>query len=630
MIALVSSTAIAQNSSWLGSPSNTLTTNAPTTAASTPSQVEAAPANLNMSSGNAGFFESGTFERRMDKVFDTDKDSFDFENGTLNWKGKTFNMGDSRLVRARFERYLAMPSNDQDYAAYQAILSEIVARLSASNDRLPYEDVRDCWSKLFDAAEYDVDGKSSLTIANLVYLSWRMSDELKATRGGIIGARENVKAKENFLKRKADFLEFAADKISFANKKNSAVKRTRGTTELVHSTQELQKAVAELSAKETSVQLTAAKAVFLYQSQILTFLMERKFQQAQIAAMFYRHIYRGASQELVVGKEQINQLFNVSNFVPSVDMFENIATEARKDIADGMNAVNALYNKGHLYGVLERLMETFAIGEFDSALAIFPTDKRIDVLRVYKDISALKSLADSKDYGAMVEILENFKKIAPDFPIRETLAKVRTAQRLSDMHLMAAKQSAALGKANDVKASLAEAMKVWPLNPAINEFNKDLVGLASGASRYVQKFDELLARKNYREIMSESPEYAIAFRNDTQRAEALKSIVVKISQIDTIIAQAEEFSKQNNKYLAWDILENARVLDSKDPKLALMIASIAPDVSDYVKMLGKASESEKNGDFAMALNYYISAREIFPASQACRLGIERVAEKYMQ
>ena len=54
-----------------------------------------------------GFFESSTFERTADKIFDTDKDSFDFENGSLNWKGKTFNVGDSRMVRARFERYLA-------------------------------------------------------------------------------------------------------------------------------------------------------------------------------------------------------------------------------------------------------------------------------------------------------------------------------------------------------------------------------------------------------------------------------------------------------------------------------------------------------------------------------------------
>ena len=61
-----------------------------------------------------GFFESSTFERTADKIFDTDKDSFDFENGTLNWKGKTFNVGDSRMVRARFERYLAMPELSQD------------------------------------------------------------------------------------------------------------------------------------------------------------------------------------------------------------------------------------------------------------------------------------------------------------------------------------------------------------------------------------------------------------------------------------------------------------------------------------------------------------------------------------
>ena len=346
--------------------------------------------------------------------------------------------------------------------------------------------------------------------------------------------------------------------------------------------------------------------------------------------MFYRHIFRGTAQEMQVGKDELKELIPISSFLPSVDTFESIATEARKDIRDGMIAVNELIKNGEMYGAFERLMETFALGEFDSELAVLPAEQRRKILKIYKDVSALKTLADTKDWGSMIEILEDFKKTAPDFRSREVLAKVRTAQRVSDMHVMAAKQAAALGKVDDVKTSLAQAMQMWPLNPAISEFNKDLIGLASGATKYIQKFDDLLTRKNYREIVSEAPEYAIAFRQDKERAEELRRIVVRISQIDTLIAQAEEFEKQNNKYFAWDILENARAIDSTDSKLALALARLAPEVSDYVKMLGRAKAEEKKQNYAIALNCYIAAQEIFPASQACRLGIERVASRYVE
>ena len=76
----------------------------------------------------------------------------------------------------------------------------------------------------------------------------------------------------------------------------------------------------------------ATKAVWQFQSQILAFILERKFQQAQISAMFYRHIYRGNAQELQVGREQIKDLVQVSNFTPTADALEMIAIDARKDI----------------------------------------------------------------------------------------------------------------------------------------------------------------------------------------------------------------------------------------------------------------------------------------------------------
>lgn len=579
---------------------------------------------------NTGIFESSTAERFADRIFDVKTDSID-TNGNLRWKGKTFSVGDSRIVRARFERYLSMPANLGDYENYRSILAEIEAQLAANNDNLTLENIKYAWSRLFDAAEYQIDGDSSLVIANLVYLSWRMRDEYENFKSAENEKERDVKAAKFRAKEKAEFMEYASDKmkrLTSRRARNSQSSPTVGTADLGYRLQDLQRQVAELATAKAMKEAVATKAVWQFQSQILAFILERKFQQAQISAMFYRHIYRGNAQELQVGREQIKDLVQVSNFTPTADALEMIAIDARKDIADGMAAVETLYDKGDRYAALERLLETFLIGEQDVVLAVFSPEKREVLRKIYKDAITIKELADSKDWGGVEEVVNEISKLAADFPSREVLSKVKTAQTASNMALLAAKQSAALGAADDVKKNIEKAALLWPLNPGIQAFNDELLGLTKGISTYVKKFDENVERGNFRDIMDEAPEYGIAFKNDSERAKKLREIVVKISQIDSLIAQAAEFERQKSPYFAWDILENASRIDSADPVLARAIARLAPEVSDYVKALNRAKDAENKKEFAAALNYYLAAQKIFPASQACRMGIERVAEKY--
>ena len=300
---------------------------------------------------NTGIFESSTAERFADRIFDVKTDSID-TNGNLRWKGKTFSVGDSRIVRARFERYLSMPANLGDYENYRSILAEIEAQLAANNDNLTLENIKYAWSRLFDAAEYQIDGDSSLVIANLVYLSWRMRDEYENFKSAENEKERDVKAAKFRAKEKAEFMEYASDKVkrlTSRRARNSQSNPTVGTADLGYRLQDLQRQVAELATAKAMKEAVATKAVWQFQSQILAFILERKFQQAQISAMFYRHIYRGNAQELQVGREQIKDLVQVSNFTPTADALEMIAIDARKDIADGMAAVETLYDKGDRY-----------------------------------------------------------------------------------------------------------------------------------------------------------------------------------------------------------------------------------------------------------------------------------------
>jgi hypothetical protein len=131
--------------------------------------------------GTAGDYKSSTAEGGADRVFNVNSDSVDMENGTMQWKGTTMNLGNSRAVRARFERYLAAPTDSGDMKRYVAVLDQIQFLLSAQsiNQENYYRNQQEAFNLLFKAAEYDIDANSSLTIASQVQKVWVMKQEFR-------------------------------------------------------------------------------------------------------------------------------------------------------------------------------------------------------------------------------------------------------------------------------------------------------------------------------------------------------------------------------------------------------------------------------------------------------------------
>ena len=573
-------------------------------------------------------FESKTSENLVDRLFDVNKDSFDLENGSYNWKGKTFNIGNTRVVRARFEKYLSTPVPEQSYKDYKRILDEITSALSASNDNLDDDVIRYEWKRLFDAAEYDIDGNFCMLIANNVYATWRMRSEYDIFRGKENSMELFKKSEESKLIGRM----MTASEVRQPYRRGAGVKDpklTRNSEQNIeHAVQDVAKAAADLTAATAEKELTGIQSVLRYQSQTISFLLGRKFVHAQIACSFYRHLFRGRAQELAVGSKEMKDLFPVSDFVPTNDSLENIALEALNDVRGGMAAVEALYDSNQRYNALMRLMETFVLGEYCLEVQMFPFEKKAVLLKIYRELSTLQKLADNKDYGAIEESVAEMDKLCSDFPSAEILSGVKTAQRVSNMHLMAARQAAAAGNAEEVQRNVAEAAKVWPLNPQIATLNDEIIGMATGATKYTEKFDSLYNSGSYREIVGEAAEYGLVFAKDPQRAGKLKEIVSKIGQIDMLISQAAEFVAQKNPYYAWELLESAKKIEPEDPSLARAMSNLAPHVADYVKLLSSAANAEKNGNWAEALNLYLAAQKILPASATCRQGIERTAPLY--
>ncbi|MEM8550337.1 MAG: hypothetical protein AAGF10_06055 [Verrucomicrobiota bacterium] len=591
---------------------------------------------MNVGGGN-GMFESDTLRSFSKDIFDTENDAVDFEEGTLNWKGRTFSLGNSRVMRARFERYLASPLLTEDDDAYLSMLSRVHDLLSLvgetevkDDDQLNLE-IYEAWQLLFKTARYEMDGGTSLVIANQVYNVWRIRDEnLDLDTAQVHMEREKRSIQSELVSgdwyNEGEFNEI--QKLKAEGRHTGEV--FEGITEATFRAERLAETQARISAIDAQRVLNGTQAKLQFQSQLLNMLLSRRYEHCLIGCMFYRYVFKGSHSELVVGQEQLEGFVPISDFSPTVETLEFLAREAMADVKIGMRTVDSLYESNELYAALERLQETYYLGEYMPQVIEFPADRKRKLLELYRLVREVQNLSDLKDYDAIDEAVTKIQEIAYDFPSSRVLSAVRSAQRLSNLSLLAAQQSLASGDTERAEASLARATEIWPLNPAIKSFTLDIASRADLSTQATIMFDQLLERQDYRQIFDRRTEFAAALMQDRLRAQQLQEVAERIGNVDMLITAAKEQAKQQNAFEAWEMLLRAQELEALDPELARAKANIAPRVAEFVQAIDAAERAEEDGQLAVSLSRYLAAQDIYPASRTCRVGIERVSEKLIE
>ncbi|MDP0496894.1 MAG: hypothetical protein Q7Q73_11895 [Verrucomicrobiota bacterium JB024] len=601
--------------------------------------AQGTPANantMNVGTGSGGLFESDTLRAFSKDLFDTDSDSVDLEEGTLNWKGRTFSIGNSRVVRARFERYLATPALPDDDDVYLGILGKIEELLSlvgqneVKDDQQLNDEIFEAWQLLFVAARYEMDGGTSLVIANQVYNVWRIRDEnINMDRAQVLIEDEKKKIQNELVSGDwYDKTEFDEVQRLKAQGRHTG-EMFEGVTEATFRAERLAEAQTRIASLEAQRVTNGLQAKLQFQSQLLNMLLSRRFEHCLIGSMFYRYVFKGSHSQMIVGQEQLQGFIPISDFSPTIETLEFIAREAMADVKTGMRAVETLYDGNERFAALERLQETYYLGEYMPQVLEFPPEKKRELLKLYRLVREVQVLADLKDYGAIESTVDQIRELAQDFPAARVLSAVRSAQRLSNLSLLAAQQALAMGQTDKAEHSLARATEIWPLNPAIKSFTLDIANRADISTQATLMFDQLYTREDFRQIYDRRTEFAAALMQDPLRSEQLQQVAERIGTVDMLIAAAQEQSAQDNAYESWEMLLRAGELEPNDPALARAKASVAPRVADFVGAIDAAERAEANGQFAVSLSRYLAAQDIYPASKSCRIGIERVSKKLM-
>ena len=581
------------------------------------------------SGGTAGDYKSSTAEGGADRIFNVNSDSVDMENGTMQWKGTTMNLGNSRAVRARFERYLAAPLDKSDIKRYVAILEQIQSLMSAQNlnQENYYRNQQEAFNLLFKAAEFDIDANNCLTIASQVQKVWSMKQEfrlIEVTKNQLETLR---KVQEGVIINRSDIIEISNDERSDGSAKGKPLaKASSGVTELGYKVKDEARTQAQILAKDAEMTALGLKAKVEFQSQMVTFLMARRYRHSMITSAFYRTLFKGGSQNIVVGAKEVKEFFPISDFVPTLESFDTLSREAIKDVSNGMRTVEELVSRDEKYAAFERMQETFFLGEFEPVVMSYPQEKKREMLELWRDLRELQRLGDERDLGNVEGYVNKVRGRARDFPGAPILSKVTNAMNASNMSLLSAKGAALAGDNVKAEAALERAAKIWPQNPGVKDFATQVVSRQDTLAQKVPEFDRLFTESKWRDIYNKKLEYALALAQDKERSEKLRKVVNRVGELDANIQKASVLASQNNPYLAWDVIVEVYKTESDDLVLAKTRSDIAPLVANYAQLIGHAEKLEKDGAEAAALTAWLSAQDLNPASPACGAAVKRLAK----
>ena len=581
-----------------------------------------------------GMFESNTFLEMANRVFDPSSDSLDFENGSFDWKGKNFNLSEQRAFRSRFERFL-LASPTEEETQYAQLMADIIDRLSVSNNKSD-DAILDTWELLFRASRFDLDGGNSTIVANQVFNAWRIRKE---SRGVTMTQRELSQVRQ-FQQEVVANRALALKNIREKRLGESSNPQGEGeevvsdgtdsiTSEAAFRMLDLAETEARIIALETQSAMTGLQAKLQFQSQIVSFMLQRRFEHALVLAGFYQSIFKGSHQSLEVGKDQLQEFLPGSDLAFTVDSMTFIAREAINDVNKGVDAVNTAYEEKRSLIALERLQEVFFLGEYLTELNKTPVDQRRHLLDLYRSLIEAGELAESKDYIGVSELANEIYKLAEDFPKNRVLSAVETAKSMSDMAVFAASQYRNLGDIDKSRSELQTAIEIWPSNPAIRDFQQETTKLATAGSQGLQIFDDLYKRMDRRGIYERRMDLGFALADDPQRRPLLMEVVEQVARIDLLVNQSKELVKQGESYAAWELLVEAAKIDPSDGPMNQARAELASRVADFVLQIDRAERQAEDGHHAGSLAAYLAAQDIYPVSRLCRQGIQRETSALM-
>ncbi|MEO8615702.1 MAG: hypothetical protein ABI600_11220 [Luteolibacter sp.] len=558
---------------------------------------------------------------------------------TITVGGVAIPLGDNRLLKARFEKYLSQPpEKDEAAAKYRATVTEILNTISPFKSGGP--DIYAAFRLLPTAASYPGDANLCGSLAESIYMAMlskqdinglaKLNKSIEEEKGSIIASGDWAARHEK------DSMMVEAKDAKGKAKGSTGTPQTPGTGNNSLKYADTLRRIAEIEVlKKANIARTEAQTLRTkaqYQVSMVQWFVQRRYEHVLMAARFYNQIWKDGDTTLRIDKNSdVSKLFSESVGVsPTVASLDSLSNEAIREVGKYVEAFDLMLSRNELHSATQRLMEAYALGEYLGPVATLSYDKKQRIAGYARDLNELYGTLQARDYTKTKELADRLKAAAKDFPSSKVDSAIAAYTLASDLAIEEAKAHL-LAKENDKAAEkIKAATEIWPTNPKLSEFR----AMISGASTMVtarNDFDRLLSEGNFREIAKRQYEIAPTIQGDAKREDAFKQIMTNLMKIEAALGKAAEFGKVGQNYAAWEQLAELREQFPDDPKLGRELELLAPKVADFTLALDKAKQFENRTpkQTGSALSWYLKARNIYPQSNLADVGSKRLINEIL-
>ncbi len=561
-------------------------------------------------------------------------------------------LGDNRLLKARFEKYLSQPpETNEDAEEYRKNIAQILGTISPFRSEGP--NLKEAFQLLPRASSYPGDANLCMSLAESIYMALLAKKDVNQ----LSLLNKSMEQEKIEIARKADWDARHDRDQTLGNtsapgggggggggggkgggkgtaNNQPATNPGAGTNSLKYA--DTLRRIAEIEVlKKGNIVRTEAQTLQTkaqYQVSMVQWFMQRRYEHVLMAARFYNQIWKDGDQTLRISKgSDISKLFSQSlGISPTVASLDSLSNEAIREVAKYIEAFDSMLERGELHSASQRLMEAYALGEYLAPVATLPLEKKLRVAAYFRDLNELYGTLQARDYVKTKELADRLKASAKDFPSSKVDSAIAGYTLASDLAIEEAKAHLIARDSDKAAEKIKQAAEIWPTNPKLEEFRNLLKG-SSAVVTARNDFDRLLSEGNYREIAKRQYEFAPAIQGDATREDAFKQIMENLVKIESAIGKASEFSRMGQNYGAWEQLAEIREQFPDDPKLGRELELLAPKVADFTLALDKARQFENRSpkQTGSALTWYLKARSLHPQSEQAEKGIQRLVDEIL-
>ncbi len=562
---------------------------------------------------------------------------------TITVGGVAIPIGDNRLLKARFEKYLSQPpETDADAAQYRKDVADILAAISPFRSGGP--NLYTGFKLLPSAASYPGDANLCMSLAESIYMAMLAKNNSAALNA----LNKSIEEEKQAIIRQADWDDRNDKKVELGGNagvngkgggkggatSQSASAPGSGSASLKYA--DTLRRITEIEGMkklnniQTEAQTIRTKAQ--YQVTMVQWFAQRRYEHVLMAARFYNQIWKDGDATLRIDKNSdVSKLFSESlGISPTVASLDSLSNEAIREVAKYIEAFDLMLSRDELHSASQRLMEAYALGEYLGPVATLPLEKKLRVAAYVRDLHELYGTLQARDYVKGKELATRLKTVAKDFPSSKVDSAIAAYTLASDLAIEEAKSHLLARNSDKAAEKIKAATEIWPTNPKLQEV-RDLIGTLGPVATARNDFDRLLSEGNYREIAKRQYEFAPAIQGDATREDAFKQIMENLKEIEESIGKANEFSRMGQNYGAWEQLAEIRERFPDDPKLGREIELLSSKVADFTLALDKARqfESRTPKQTGSALTWYLKARLIHPPSEQADKGIQTILNELL-